>query len=1108
MVDFRFYLNKQGLRGAKGEKGDSGYSPSIVEGTNTINEYTLRIINEYDEFETPNLRGDQIDISDPNGTYVRYNQLTGKSYVGSVDIASEDTYGMIRTASPEDFTDFTNDSSVTPASLADNLHNYLISPDNSVHISQNPETSLTELTVDTSSVAGLESRVDHLEDDTLYLENAVNDLSTGLSNTNTRVNSLNTSINGVRQDLTTEAQMRLNADNQQQQAIDAERQQRETQDAALQAQLTNKLTVDNIKQGSNIIITKEGNNVTISSTGGSGGAIIDDDTPALDKVFSSAKTSDLVGELGNEVNGIAGRLNTLENEVKVATTENLGLVQPDGTSIVIDTNGKISATGGGSVNVDNVTIEFNEEGKLQTTVDINELQAKVEDLQLYKFPNATIEGDPTINNGQISNFSTTNYLRFPFEFKTEGRTWLLNGSFDTDNDVTTQQNIIDSLASVALAVRNNRLVLALSTNGTSFNLGEHLSMSDIDPNTKYYYRLSFSGTQYLLSISTDKQEWLPEIIVTSSDPIASRPMTISSFGHPFKGVLNLNDWDLTVGDILVWQGMDDVGISSRLDVNASNATNTAKDVMLNTNGLTSGLNPSNDKRLYEEVVERSKTSFDLSKFTVVGNLTITDDGIASGFSTNTNKVQKSFLAMTGNEIEIHSVFNYNGISSYVSNSTIFSLRLSGTTKKLCTPRMHNNGTLRLAQDSSFGTEYYATISNINYNATATLIIKLNKAEQKIKYSYYEDGVLKASGEANSTADWLLDTILDIGADSAGAFSGSIDLKQFSIAVDNKEVFNGNKTGTDVIKPDDYMIVGNPTISTDGIVSGFNANNYLYTTVDFNPKTQLKYTLKFTTGSDITSNQTIFRMFNDKQEAVLLWGGKLRFVLNNETIDRDILIPNQEYKIDIEWNNSSNSYNISVRYGSIIDNSSLNTGVYSAPQTRLDIGNNNQVTTRPFLGSVDLNSFKIIVDEKLVFQPTLRIPYTLSKAGAKIVDGIYNGRVQDVYERTSEALYYIRDDINQEVTLPKVDLYAAITRLNDTLSNILSLLNTINGGNMSNLSALAATPMLLSLEPTELDLEDSFNNSTERATFNCDLDTTPIEFESYNDDTDIDFGGTI
>lgn len=761
-ADFRFYLNRQGLRGQKGEKGDTGFSPSIVEEVNTLTDYRLKIINEFDEFVTDNLRGsDYFDVTDPNGTYLKYDNVSHRAYTGSLDQATGEAIGGAMLAQPEDIDTFNETKIVTPALFADSLTKLIISPDGSIDINQNEETSKTEIKLNS-----------------------------------TALDSIRTELNGVKQDLITEAQVRLNADNQQQVAIDAERREREAQDAALQNQISSLgdnfvniagnqtitgvktfsnrvnlddssyimglsdgstlfapsnnngvlqigsrfvegmetrlegakvtfnyvvpqvhkdngdfkvLTQDTVEQGDNITIERTTNGIKISSTGGGSGSVdIDDNTikkntqgqiyvnkPNEDaKSYTRRTSSDgteaivqnikmpvnqeftpsgeilygqfvFEGPIGEQVDPLVsfrtlkegnniiinknastgeltiGCLNTSdvsssgnnnftgnnefrgEDKLRVGNGTNYAVLANYSDEVLPVTGSDIQATeqlviGTSYANtvlegedvykrvwntetgnmelspivdatmVDNQTIKF-DNGELKADFSeigdevntlagkVNTLETKVDDLQLFKFPNATIEGDPTINNGQITDFSTTNYLRFPFEFKTEGRTWLLNGSFDTDTDVTTQQNIIDSLASVALAVRNGRLVLALSTNGTSFNLGEHESMSDILANTKYYYRLSFSGTQYLLSISTDKQEWLPEIIVTSDQPIASKPMTISSPGHPYKGTINLNDWDLTVANALVWQGMDDVGIASRMDVNASNITQTGID---------------------------------------------------------------------------------------------------------------------------------------------------------------------------------------------------------------------------------------------------------------------------------------------------------------------------------------------------------------------------------------------------------------------------------------------------------------------------------------------------------------------------------------------------
>lgn len=1121
MADFNFYLNKSGIRGPKGEKGDKGYSPSISEEVNTLDDYRLRINNEFDSFVTDNLRGSNyFDASDPNGTYLRYNQDTKKAYVGGLDQATGVSIGGARLANDSDMETFSENTIVTPALFADSLVNLIVSPDGSLNITQNEQTSKTEITFNSTTL------------DTVRAE-----------------------LNRVKEDLATESQVRLNADNQQQVAIDAERRERETQDAALQAQISsisgnfvtvdtqqditgqknfdyitsknlivsngsaklqitgdnstlsikpvglfddlvigdanrfNGLTLaaltgvkfegdipsikkgndykkilsqDTVEQGDNIIVEQTTNGIKISSTGGGGksewGSItgnIEDQTDLkgqLDAIYDTIGDEveaidamlDLKAEKANtytkeEVNQIETDINAhieaVEGEIPtIATTDKAGIVQPDGTTITIDSDGKISAVGGsgsgdmttdtdqnvtgvktfigetlklgssdgqgatlhydpktypskdhqsfgsgfismgaplfgsyyklhlqtyqgqlelytspvvdldGIIAGENISLEKNENNGTVTIsasgVDpeietrVENLEEKVDELQLYKFPNATIEGDPTINNGQVSNFSTTNYLRFPFEFKTEGRTWLLNGSFDTDSDVTNQQNIIDSLASIALAVRNGRLVLALSTNGISFNLGEHLSMSDIEPNTKYYYRLSFSGTQYLLSISTDKQEWLPEIVVASDQPIASKPMTISSPGHPFKGTINLNDYDLTVGNLLVWQGMDDVGIASRMDVNASNATDSAKEVMLNTNGLESGKQDTSDTKLFNEVLDRERNSFDLSKFTIVGTPTITNDGM-----------------LNSNQSGCVQTINFNPQYSWEINARII--------------------------------------------ATQSFV--------------------------DST---------------------------------------------------DEYIIGNSTWSGTGILRTRNSINAYFVKED---------------GIDL--NTYIILPFSLDDVIDLVWGydkdnSKYYFYLfkNGQRFDAEDIISSDKIKSGTLQIGRYSSGQLPRYYGTctydlkrfdIFDNG---TNIFSGKKTGVDIIND------------------------------IEIPYTQSKTGSKIVDAQYKDRVEDAYTTNGEAIYYVLDKEKSTVQLPKGDIYGMITKINDTIGDVSRLLDLING--VSSVQTLAATPMMLSLETTELDVENSFASNKSKAVFSEDIQITPLKEESYDDDTDIDLGGTI
>ena len=146
MADFNYFLNRQGVRGLQGVKGDQGDSPIITVQTETPNEYILKITNpDGTELISPNLRGNKININE--GTYVRYNTETGELYTSTADGATGELAGVVRLATDADITDMDERAVVTPSQLSDALSQYLVSPDGSVNIVQNADTSLTELTV-------------------------------------------------------------------------------------------------------------------------------------------------------------------------------------------------------------------------------------------------------------------------------------------------------------------------------------------------------------------------------------------------------------------------------------------------------------------------------------------------------------------------------------------------------------------------------------------------------------------------------------------------------------------------------------------------------------------------------------------------------------------------------------------------------------------------------------------------------------------------------------------------------------------------------------------------------------------------------------------------
>lgn len=99
MAEFKWYLNRQGVRGAKGDKGEKGFSPVITEKENTKESYVLHIQNETEDtsFDTPNLKEGLVP-EDLGGDYVKLNRGTGRQYYGNIDEGTNTIKGVVRFA--------------------------------------------------------------------------------------------------------------------------------------------------------------------------------------------------------------------------------------------------------------------------------------------------------------------------------------------------------------------------------------------------------------------------------------------------------------------------------------------------------------------------------------------------------------------------------------------------------------------------------------------------------------------------------------------------------------------------------------------------------------------------------------------------------------------------------------------------------------------------------------------------------------------------------------------------------------------------------------------------------------------------------------------------
>ena len=446
----------------------------------------------------------------------------------------------------------------------------------------------------------------------------------------------------------------------------------------------------------------------------------------------------------------------------------------------------------------------------------------------------------------------------------------------------------------------------------------------------------------------------------------------------------------------------------------------------------------NDKTTYDAIKKLSVSTFDRSKFTVVGSPTITDDGVASGFS-GSNYIKLPISLSEANSWEIT-----------LKNKSLYSkgYLLGGN---ILNTIAYIKGSFYI---SSNGTSWdvasnVGTVTDIPANS----LIQLEFTGSKYISKYSTDNGLNwnITGELNSNVKITdkLDTLyvgVIVGGISANC---SIDLKHFSIIVDGVEVFSGNRTELDVIKADNFEVVGSPDISDDGIVSGFSSNNELNSGIanKFVAKNKIELVTHVNFSNiPVTNFSGIAGLWSSNTNYILSLGysasnnfylgttGTLGSAITNLTT----LTLNSDYIFTYGIDLANNYFYVSSIKK---DGVELLTQIKTSSLTKTDVDTAQWVAiigivpTQPgnYLsnGSIDLNSFKIYVDGNLVYQPCLKIPYTLSKTGSKIVDAAYYDRVIDVYEQYGSAYYYTLDRQNNLSSLPFGDIYGLMMKKDDS-----------------------------------------------------------------------------
>ena len=449
-----------------------------------------------------------------------------------------------------------------------------------------------------------------------------------------------------------------------------------------------------------------------------------------------------------------------------------------------------------------------------------------------------------------------------------------------------------------------------------------------------------------------------------------------------------------------------------------------------------------NKSVYKNVYDLKHSTFDKSKFTVVGNPTITDDGIASGFSgTYSTEYIKSYKTInTTNAVNMRIKYSFTIMKAFTKGQTF--LLNYGNSAINGKPNVQLYGTLSAIQGSINSNASKYTSWEVGDNFKVVYDLQTNKPST---YTLFKNDV-KVIETSGSYTDWKQNAPLYLYGNYNGDGEVSVDLPQFSISVDGKEVFSGNKTGLDVIKPDNYTVVGSPNITEDGVASGFRTSNYLTIPKEIinsliGHKWRIDYKFITKPNADATSHRYLLGTKYDTNTTNPItlglfnqnyyWFAKLLLSDGSRTASFYNALNNTNFGsmigyLEFDGNNYINAVLQETDTSWKITRVASNLSIAEATED-LKIGYG--LTS----GSIDLNAFKIYIDGNLVYQPCLKIPYTQSKTGSKIVDVAYRDRVIDLYEQEGQAGYYTIDEPNKNFTLPMGEIYGMIEQKADKLT---------------------------------------------------------------------------
>lgn len=196
----------------------------------------------------------------------------------------------------------------------------------------------------------------------------------------------------------------------------------------------------------------------------------------------------------------------------------------------------------GSIDLKETYIKVNDKlwfyGKINATSNIAPIQ-KNTICRIKGHLNYTEIGEPTINNNIVSDLSSLDYIQINNlgTYIQSATTWKSITKIHTSLTNSGQcifGNNVDWGTNVRIN-SENQLIFNVSNTTISADIGSITGSTVLSDNTDYYVKVEFTGTQYILSLSTNGTTWTEEGNIESSTKIINR-------GSWVYGAYSVSSW--------------------------------------------------------------------------------------------------------------------------------------------------------------------------------------------------------------------------------------------------------------------------------------------------------------------------------------------------------------------------------------------------------------------------------------------------------------------------------------------------------------------------------------------------------------------------------------